>query len=368
MLSASISKYSIYPSNAVRVLVHGVFWILMILFFVFIESSLFRAKPFELSILLFSVYCIPVIIINHYILINVFGGSSFKIKWWKGSLAIIFIYCLSLSSIPFLGYLSELLPENRFVKFHYEARRITRFTDILRYNSIMWFISIFVFNNFVGISVYLIKNIYEHKQMQIAILKEKNKMELSFLRSQIQPHFLFNTLNNIYGLVIDNEKASQSILRLSDLLRFSLHESSKSDISLQEEIIFLTNYISLEKMRHKDENVSIVYDFSRIDDLLQFIKPLLLVNFIENAFKHGVNSNVYNPWVKIELIVLNGILTFYVANNIAQVKGLVQGNKEIQGLGLNNVRRRLELEYPERFSLNIKETKDLYEIELVLKL
>ncbi|MEN5055864.1 sensor histidine kinase [Sphingobacterium kitahiroshimense] len=202
-------------------------------------------------------------------------------------------------------------------------------------------------------------------------------MELNFLRMQIQPHFLFNTLNNIYGMVLDNHLAANSVTKLSELLRFSLNGSKKEWIFLDEEIQFLTNYIDLERIRHRPEKVNITCNFSTLENTKIKIKPLLLVNFIENAFKHGVNASVGKSWVNIQLDVDVKSIRFYIANSKPSPQGDVLSNTSIilpdirskihhSGIGLENVRRRLELEYFERYALTIKDTEKEYIVSLTL--
>jgi sensor histidine kinase YesM len=191
-------------------------------------------------------------------------------------------------------------------------------------------------------------------------------MEISFLRAQIQPHFLFNTLNSIYGLIIQNEEASKVVIQLSNLLRFSLYDSVKDHITLKEEIDFLSNYLLLEKMRYKESRVQIDYDFEQIENKEKIIKPLILINFIENAFKHGVNATIQSAWIKLSMTEKEGILIFRSANN--KPVTAKRKTESTGGLGLKNVRRRLELEYQTRYSLDIKDTDDVYEVALILKL
>jgi len=233
---------------------------------------------------------------------------------------------------------------------------------------LMWLFSLVIYFGTFGIIIKIVKDFHESTLEKLAIAREKNSMEISFLRAQIQPHFLFNTLNSIYGLVIQNEEASKVVIQLSDLLRFSLYDSAKEHITLKEEIDFLSNYLLLEKMRYKESRVQIEYDFGQIENTEKMIKPLILISFIENAFKHGINATIKNAWVKLSVTEKEGRLTFHSANNKPVAATGKKGNEPGGGLGLKNVRRRLELEYQTRYSLDIKETADVYEVALVLEL
>jgi LytS/YehU family sensor histidine kinase len=214
----------------------------------------------------------------------------------------------------------------------------------------------------------IVKDFYESSREKLAIVQEKKSMEISFLRAQIHPHFLFNTLNSIYGLIIQNEEASKVVIQLSNLLRFSLYDSAKEHITLKEEIEFLSNYLLLEKMRYKESRVQIEYDFGQIGNTEKVIKPLILISFIENAFKHGINATIKNAWIKLSMTEKEGLLTFHSANNKPVAAAGKKSNEPGTGLGLKNVRRRLELEYQTRYSLDIKETDDVYEVTLILAL
>jgi LytS/YehU family sensor histidine kinase len=232
----------------------------------------------------------------------------------------------------------------------------------------VWFLSFLIYFNSFGVIIKIVKDFHESSLEKFAIAREKNSMEISFLRAQLHPHFLFNTLNSIYGLIIQNEEASKVLIQLSNLLRFSLYDSAKEHITLKEEIDFLSNYLLLEKMRYKESRVQIAYDFAQIESKERVIKPLILINFIENAFKHGVNATINNAWIKLCITEKDGLLTFHAANNKPVAATGKKNNESTGGLGLKNVRRRLELEYQTRHTLNIKETDDVYAVALTLYL
>jgi LytS/YehU family sensor histidine kinase len=229
-------------------------------------------------------------------------------------------------------------------------------------------LSFTIWFNIPGIILKILKDYHESTLEKLAIAQEKNTMEINFLRAQIQPHFLFNSLNTVYGLVIENEKASKVVIQLANLLRFSLYGSTKEHITLKEEIEFLTNYLQLEKLRHKESRVQIDYDFEQVQNGEKIIKPLILINFIENAFKHSINASIQNTWIKLSITEKEGMLTFHAVNNKPVASVAKKEPATVGGLGLKNVRRRLELEYHERHMLNIKETDNQYEVALVLML
>ena len=172
---------------------------------------------------------------------------------------------------------------------------------------------------------------------------EKNQAELVFLKAQINPHFLFNTLNNIYSLSqFEPQLVSESILRLSKLLRYMLYETSSEFINVDKEIKILTDYIDLEKLRYS-ETVTIDFKYD-IEDFSEMIPPLLLIPLVENAFKHGVSESRGKRFVNVEFVMQKRKLYFVVKNSS---EATPDGEKSKENIGLPNLRRRLKLLYKE---------------------
>jgi LytS/YehU family sensor histidine kinase len=177
---------------------------------------------------------------------------------------------------------------------------------------------------------------------QLSIEKEQVNTELKYLKSQLNPHFLFNTLNNIYSLARkESTYTPEAILKLSKLMRFMLYEASKSDILLTEEIRMIEDYISLEKLRYTDR-LSIIFNHS-IDNANQRIAPLLLIHFVENAFKHGLSESRNDAFIKIDINVKGGLLEASIINSKAD-KFTHEENSG--AIGLDNIKRQLQLIYP----------------------
>jgi LytS/YehU family sensor histidine kinase len=192
---------------------------------------------------------------------------------------------------------------------------------------------------------------------------EKNQAELAFLKSQINPHFLFNTLNNIYSLSQHQPQlVSESVLRLSKLLRYILYEASTDFIAVDKELKVLSDYIDLEKLRY-NETVSIEFHHEK-DNFSYIIPPLLLLPLVENAFKHGVSQTRGERFVNVRLILKEQNL-FFEVNNSAQAIGVQVEPKE--NIGLSNLRRRLELLYKE-FHLTTKHDESIYTTVLTINL
>jgi len=193
--------------------------------------------------------------------------------------------------------------------------------------------------------------------------KERLQSELSFLRSQISPHFIFNILNSIVYLIRTKSDLAEPVtLKLSELMRYMLYESENAQIPLEKEVAYLKNYIELQQVRF-GEDVDIVFD-TKEEAGSQMIEPMLLIPFVENAFKHGVGM-VLNPSIKIVLHISENTLSFSVKNKIAPE--MAPHKDTSSGIGLKNVQRRLELLYPETHELLIQDEKDWFLVTLLLK-
>lgn len=199
----------------------------------------------------------------------------------------------------------------------------------------------------------IIRHIYNYiklKQATQQLRIEKQQAELNYLKSQTNPHFLFNTLNNIYSLARDkSDLAPESILRLSKILRFMLYETAGAYIAIEQELKIISDYIALEGLRYDD---SLRYNFNHdIEDMRQALPPLLLIPLVENAFKHGVSETRGHPFVDIHLSVKNRQLVFLVKNSSEVVPG--EGSVK-ENIGLSNLRRQLQLLYTD-YSLFVQQ-------------
>lgn len=190
----------------------------------------------------------------------------------------------------------------------------------------------------------IVRHVYDYrklKNMAQRLKMEKQEAELNYLKSQTNPHFLFNTLNNIYSLARDkSDLAPESILRLSKILRFMLYETSSSYIAIEQELKIMHDYIALERLRYDD---SLHVNFNNdVEDMKQSIPPLLLIPLVENAFKHGVSETRRQPFVDIHLSVKSRQLMFVVKNSAEVFSGETEVRENI---GLSNLRRQLQLLY-----------------------
>lgn len=211
-----------------------------------------------------------------------------------------------------------------------------------------------------GAAVKLITDYMKMQTTLAVIAKEKAETELNFLKSQINPHFLFNSLNSVYFLINkDNAEARNALHKFSEMLRFQLYELNNQKIPVEKEISYLKDYVDLQQLR-KDEKYKVQFDCA--ENVKGFvIEPLLLIPFVENAFKHLSHFNDTQNYVKLVLRKANGTFSFLVENSKEAVR---TSTEKRGGIGLNNVKRRLELLYPGRHELEILETDNTYTIKL----
>lgn len=200
-----------------------------------------------------------------------------------------------------------------------------------------------------------------NERIQHDLENQRLSAELAFLKSQINPHFLFNSLNSIYSLAYQrSETTPEAILKLSEIMRYMLYECNDNKVDLNKELQYLHNYIDLQKIRFGNKAF---IDFKVIGAVTdQQIVPLLLIAFIENAFKHGVANDVTSP-IKLLINLDERNLHFYIQN-----KKHTHNRDAMGGIGLNNVQRRLNLLYPEKHTLKIRDEADTYTCELSITL
>lgn len=220
-------------------------------------------------------------------------------------------------------------------------------------------IAIFVIGLNIGIK-FLFKSIRDDQRLK-ELEKHNLQTELEYLKHQINPHFFMNTLNNIHALIdIDSEKAKDTVLELSKMMRYVLYEAANSSVLLSKEIQFLNNYIELMKLRYTDQIeiiVSIPNDIPNVQ-----VPPLLFISFVENAFKHGV-SYQHNSFIHISMDIEEGKLRYLVSNS-----NFENTVKQYQGIGLENVRKRLDLLYEHNYTLDIQHKENEYHVLLLIPL
>ncbi len=348
ILASTLLKY--------RWLNHTVFWLLYVSFFAIISSQggfeslgeAFKAEIILLPVKMITVYFTLYVLIPYFLLkgkysvfilsvVVLFIGAAF------GQRAIIYYFLLP-TLYPGLPY-GEFLEVPQVIKYSLTILSVLMLTSAIK----------------------IVKYWYQDQQTAKAMVKAKLEAELKFLKAQIHPHFLFNTLNNLYALTLKkSDRAPEVVLRLSGLVNYMLYDASATRVALSKEIETLHNYIALERIRYGD-NLDIFFEVSGNINGSQ-IAPLLLLPFVENSFKHGVSDEIKDKWISINLNYNEPYLTFRVENSRSRSIDASKNKDYTGGIGLKNVKRRLELLYPAGYELHIEDEEDSYFISLTLNL
>ncbi len=301
-----------------------------------------------------NIWLISYLVVLNYIFYEV-AVTKFRFTFFRILLApfVLFAFAM-LFSFGFYGWRSIGVATGLYFPLR---EHITIYKGV-EYHAPYAFFSIF----FIGV----VKHIYDFRQLKAATQRlrmEKQEAELNYLKSQTNPHFLFNTLNNIYALSRDkSDLAPESILRLSKILRFMLYETGGNFIAIEQELKVMSDYIALEKLRY-DESLRVNFNYD-VEDMKQSVPPLLLIPLVENAFKHGVSETRMQPFVDIHLSVKDRHLKFIVKNSaeLASQEGTVREN-----IGLSNLRRQLELLYTD-YDLQVQHENSIFVASLKINL
>jgi sensor histidine kinase YesM len=208
------------------------------------------------------------------------------------------------------------------------------------------------------------KHWYHHYYRNLQLQKENTEAQMQLLTAQIHPHFLFNTLNNIYSQAqTESPRSAKMIMGLSDMLRYILYEGQKQVVPLKQELTMITEYINLEKIRYGNKLDVHVLIPDKQDDL--YIAPLLLLPFVENCFKHGTSKMLQNPWINLTVELKDTTLVMKLMNGKSSGVGLEQ---EKNGIGIKNVRQRLELLYKDNYELQVRGDEEVFVVDLKVKL
>jgi LytS/YehU family sensor histidine kinase len=204
---------------------------------------------------------------------------------------------------------------------------------------------------------------YESQKLKSELIQQNQASELALLRSQVNPHFLFNTLNNIYSLVYQkSEDAPAALMKLSSIMRYMLYDANTDKVLLEKEIEYLQSFIELQKLRLRKQDCIELKITGPVNG--RTIAPMLLIPFVENAFKHG-SKLASGPNIRIDLNIEPQRITFEVINPMK--KNTISAKDATGGIGLNNIRRRLDLLYPGIYVLEIKDEENVYYVRLILE-
>jgi sensor histidine kinase YesM len=342
----NIASYNFYLSKPVY---HSLIWLFYILSMLFINYS--SSGFFYLSlgnVLINSTFLAVLIYFNLYFLIPKFLSKK-----------RFFTYFLALALSALVISPLELICTYWNLAGFEEAR-----TYLIQNQYIQYIYALFA--AFFSTILKIIKEWLLQERTKSALENKNLQSELSFLKSQINPHFLFNTLNSLYALTLKkSDKAPEIVLRLSDMMRYMLYESNEKLVELEKEIASIKNYLELEKIRY-GEKAAISFIYEEEDSSNYFIPPLIFIPFLENAFKHGLSNSIQMGYVNVKLNIKNKMLDFEIENSKSNE---IKDERYYKGgIGLNNVKRRLELIFGQNYTLKINETEDKFIVSLHLSL
>ncbi|MDD4645612.1 MAG: histidine kinase [Bacteroidales bacterium] len=335
-----------------RLLLHAGFWVAYLLVNVITAVKYYPDRSL-LSLILQPLLTLPVdVLATYFTAYGLFNWFLFKRKY------LFFAITLLGSAALFIILQWVILHYITYPVFFPKRTYIYTFAKINWFNS---FTNIYLVVAVVSV-IRLLKISFGQQENARALDREKTEAELKFLKSQIHPHFLFNTLNNLYALTLDkSDKAPEVVLKLSDLLNYMLYECNESYVLVNKEIQMLENYLSLERIRYGEQ---LDLNFQVTGEVAgKQLAPMLLLPFVENAFKHGVSKLRKEAHVNISLEINGNIMDFSVKNSCSVLPDQdISGYTE--GIGLKNVQRRLELLYPDKHRLMIGQTDNEFSISL----
>ena len=363
-------QYSIYPNTYWRIGLHLLFWTIVFLQLYALQySELYLTKSnFSVDDIKFvnNLPFLALAIGNHYALSYLLlSPDRTHNKVWMQAILLSLSYLLVtlLANVVF-HFLPQCSPENQYLKKIVELTD-RHWTTLFSRDAFRVSLNFVLLYNVESLGLKLAIDYYETEQDRRRIQQEQNEIEIALLRTKIRPNFLLKHLEELQQSAAAHPQASKALERLSHLMQFSLYETRKPHIPLAEEVAFLQDYIALERLRHREERVDLRFDYPKVLSN-SLIKPLILINLIENAFKHGLNKSTGKAYVHVCLQEEQGVLRFSVSNSKPQQ--LREEAGILGGIGLSNLQRRLVLEYPEQHSLHIQEDQESYEAKLRITL
>jgi signal transduction histidine kinase len=366
----SLNSFIFSQGRSDRIKRHVLFWIAWYVYFAILhaanphgkpEISYFRNPVFTFAESFFQVlpqiplvYAMLYIVLPRFILKKkyVLAVISTIFFWFLGGVIHLYWY---MDVIPFL--MPRILPA-QFIENTQRPESVNFFIGMMATYKGAFTISAFALLFKIG------KDWYLKAQRNLQLQKENTTAQMQLLTAQIHPHFLFNTLNNIFSQSqLESPKGSKMIMDLSDILRYVLYEGQKPLVPLKQELQMLTEYISLEKIRYGNKLEVHVLTPDKPDDL--YIAPLLLLPFVENCFKHGASNMLENPWINLTVEIKGTTLVMKLMNGKDPMKENSPGKK---GIGISNVRQRLELLNKDKYDLQLREDDEVFVVDLRVEL
>lgn len=328
-------------------LYHLFFWIIYTVFVAIALQPGRNPREWLLFSSLILMFHAGVSYFNNYYLVN-------RFLYARQYLTYILLLALSIFGASFpISIIIHKLVNNRDLK-----------NLVWSWNFFLLIVLSVLFSVVLSMVLKLLKNWYQEEQTNKQLQQVNLETELKFLKSQINPHFLFNSLNNLYALTLKkSEQAPEVVLRLSNILRYVLYETGDGRVPLEKEIQYLRDYIDLERIR-VGGRVDIRFE-TRGDASGKQIEPMLFLTFVENSFKHGAANALNNGWIHIELDNTGADTVFRISNNKNAAEQAESKNPG--GIGMVNLRKRLDLIYPDSYELKIDDLPDSYSVQLTIK-
>ena len=326
-----------------RIFQHILFWVFsFIVLLNYFKLAAYIQKIDFIYTAIFHVCLFIATYVNHLWLIPNFLEKRRFILYFIW-VSLLLLVCAEFNILLFDHWIDKILPGYYFISY-YELK------------DMLLFVSIYVS---LATLLKLSKGWFYLQQ----VIQDKTSVELQALRSQVNPHFLFNNLQSLYALALkQSPQTPDIILQLSGMLRYMLYEADEAQIELQKEVTFMDNYIALQSLRSSADKVNIQFiKEGKIEN--QKIAPLLFVSLLENSFKHGAKGSISGAYVHISLKTEKEKLFFKIENNAGQSEEETSKN-EYKGLGLVNLKKRLTLLYPDKHQLKIESNDDTFRVEL----
>ncbi|MBS0000249.1 MAG: histidine kinase [Cyclobacteriaceae bacterium] len=335
-----------------EIIIHILFWIISFYSLLNHFSIASEIQPIDyLYTLLFHISILTVVYLNLYALIPRFLERQ-HYGIYGITLVLLFGVFYGIHVFTFDVLSKILFPDYFLITFY-------------NYDDLLIYFAIYIGSTTLFVLSRYWFEILDSKKKLAEAEKEKIHHELKSLKAQVNPHFLFNSLNTIYSLALKkSDNTAEVIVKLADVLRYIIYESNAEKVELQKELDFIKKYIDLQKLRTNAANAIQFTETGEIGS--QMVAPLIFIVFIENAFKHGPKGDTENQFLHIRFDISTKDIVFLVENNLGKCAEIE--NNQFKGLGLENVRRRLELMYPGKHYLAISDNNDKFMIRLELQL
>ena len=330
--------------------------------FVAVTEGMFYFLRLQSSFIESFIYLIPHMFLSYSLMYFVIPRFLLKQKYWSTTFWVVVLTLLTglISATLSLTIIKEV----RLAIIGDVFQSYTRNDTAVIFLSLMAGLRGGVSIAGIAAAIKLMKYWYVKEQRNLQLQKENIAAQLQLLKAQVHPHFLFNTLNNIYSYTQKvSPTGSTLVMGLSDLLRYILHEGNKPLVALDKEFKMIEDYMILEQIRYGDR-LDINKEFPSDTNGLT-IAPLLLLPFIENCFKHGTSQMLEQAWIRLAIDIDGNTLKMTLINAKVPVK---DENKPVSGIGISNVRKRLELLYPGKHELTIREEEDVFIVKLTVEL